>query len=56
MRAVMKIPDESLAYEISMVVLYIHSCFIVQLQVSVFTCVVILLRNTAQVGKIFDCK
>jgi hypothetical protein len=33
--AVMKVTDESLAYEVCMVILYIHSSFIVQLQVSV---------------------
>ena len=34
--AVRKITDELLAHEICMVVLYIYSCFIVQLQVSVY--------------------
>ena len=32
----MKITDKSLAYEICMVILYVHSCFIVQLQVSLY--------------------
>jgi len=32
----MKIIDKSLAYEICMFILYIHSCFMVQLQVSVY--------------------
>lgn len=34
--AVMKITDESVAYEICMVILYTLSCFIAQLQVSLF--------------------
>lgn len=33
--AVMKVTDESLACEISMVMHYTHSCFVVQVQVSV---------------------